>query len=208
MTLMLSILIPSIPERALMLSLLLTELHKQREYCHTVHPTLGAVEIVFDNSEKFLDGGLSIGKKREHLVFQAQGKYLCFLDDDECISPNYLETLLRLCNLDKDVCTFRSIARLDNYWAVIDMGLKNENKECFPGIVLRKPWHICPVRSKFAKLFLFEDSNYGEDWAWFSKVLGYCYNEAKSEAIIHEYRHSSKTSESDKIVNYGEVGNS
>lgn len=199
----LSILIPTIPDRVEMFTKLFNELHRQLEYIQTFHPSLGRVEVLIDHSKKFLEGGPSIGKKREALVKRATGKYLCFLDDDESIAPNYLETLLRLCQRDADVCTFRNISKMDNYWMIVDMGLHYPNDQANPlFIVRRRPWHICPVRSIFAKLYDFEDISYGEDFVWMEKVLTHCLTEAKSEAIIHGYNHSSKVSEADKITNH------
>lgn len=170
----------------------------------TFHSSLGEIEIIIDGSERYLDGGLSIGKKREKLVSEANGKYLCFLDDDEGIAPNYLETLVRLCNENKDVCTFWSIAKLDNFWGLVDMSLRYAvNEQMTPDrIVRRQPWHVCPVRTKYAKLHTFENINYAEDWQWFEQVLKHCETEAKSDAIIHQYNHSATTSEADKIVNH------
>lgn len=199
----LSILIPSIPKRYGILSKLASELYKQKLYMQTFHSSLGEIEIIIDGSERFLDGGLSIGKKREKLVTEANGSYLCFLDDDEQIAPNYLETLVRLCKEDKDVCTFRSLAKMDNYWAIIDMGLGKPNQQANPNwIVHRNAWHVCPVRSKHAKLHTFDDINYGEDWKWFEQVLTHCETEAHTDAVIHSYQHSATTSEADKITNY------
>lgn len=195
----LSILIPTIPERRPMFVKLFDEVFKQITYMDTVHPTLGKIEVLIDDSPRFLDGGPSIGKKREALVKRAEGKYLCFLDDDEGIAPNYVETLVRLCQRDADVCTFRNITKTDTYWCVVDMGLKYPNDQASPDFtVRRKPWHICPVRSYFAKLHEFEDSNYGEDFTWMVKVLAHCTSEANSRSIIHQYNHG-KHSEADKI---------
>jgi hypothetical protein len=170
---------------------------------NTFHSSLGEIEIIIDGSERFLDGGLSIGKKREKLVSAANGSYLCFLDDDEQIAPNYLEVLVRLCCQNKDVCTFRSLAKLDNYWTVINMGLGQSNEQANPNwIVERNAWHICPVKSEWAKLHTFEDINYAEDWKWFEQVLTHCQTEAHTDAVIHSYQHSAQTSESDKITNH------
>jgi len=199
----LSILIPSIPKRYGILSKLASELYKQKLYMQTFHSSLGDIEIIIDGSERFLDGGLSIGKKREKLVTKANGNYLCFLDDDEQIAPNYIETLVRMCNENKDVCTFRSLAKLDNYWTIIDMRLGYPNDEANPnGIVKRNCWHVCPVRSKYAKLHEFDDINYGEDWKWFEQVLTHCETEAHTDAVIHSYQHSKLTSESDNITKH------
>lgn len=200
----LSILIPSIPSRSNQLDNLLMELYCQHDDFQKYHYTLGKAEFIFDDSKRFLDGGLSIGKKRESLVGRADGKYLCFLDDDETIAPNYLETLMRLCSENKDVCTFRNISKLDNFWMVIDMSLNHaSNEQASPtNIIKRRPWHICPVRTKWAKMFSFQDISYGEDWQWFERVLTQCYTEAKTDAIIHQYNHSIKNSEADKITHY------
>lgn len=169
----------------------------------TFHSSLGEIEIIIDGSERFLDGGLSIGKKREKLVTEANGKYLCFTDDDDRIAGNYLETLVRLCNQNKDVCTFRSMAMMDNYWTVIDMRLGNENEQATPErIVKRNCWHICPVRTKYAKLHTFDDINYGEDWKWFEQVLTHCETEAHTDAVIHSYQHSASISEADQITQH------
>lgn len=168
----------------------------------TVHPSLGNIQVLVDDSKRFLDGGLSIGKKREALVERAEGKYLCFLDSDDWIAPNYVETLVRLCQRDADVCTFRNITKTDTFWCVVDMGFHYPNDQVNPNLtVRRRPWHICPVRSSFAKQYDFEDSNYSEDFTWMEKVLSHCTTEAKSEAIIHEYRHG-KHSEADKIMKH------
>ena len=199
----LSILISTTPDRAEMFTPLYNELHHQLQYMETFHPTLGHIEILVDDSKLFLEGGLSIGKKREALLKRAEGKYLCYLDSDDGIAPNYLETLVRLCQHDRDVCTFRNVSKFDNFWTVIDMGLFFKNEEATPNHTTRRnAWHICPVRSMFAKKYDFDDSNYGEDWSWFKKVLTHCNSEAKSEAIIHEYNHSVNHSEADKIMRY------
>lgn len=199
---MLSILIPTIPERVDMCVTLLNKIKKQYDYILHVHPSLGDVEFIIDEKPRFLDGGPSIGKKREGLVRRAAGRYLCFLDDDEDIAGNYLETLLRLCQSRADVITFRSLANLDSYWCVVDMSLSHKvNDETAPDIIAKRPpWHICPVKSHLAKVHTFEDSNYGEDWGWFQKVITGCNSEAKTNAVIHMYRHRSAVSEADKIT--------
>ncbi len=199
----LSVLIPSIPSRSDLLVKLYNELDKQRKVIHD-NWILGEVEILIDESKSFIEGGLSIGKKRESLVQRAQGRYLCFLDDDEQIAGNYLQTIVRLSESKADLLTFRSLANLDDYWCVVDMSLYNPtNEETSPDkICYRKPWHVCAVKSHLAKVHQFEDINYSEDWNWFEKVLTGCISEAHSDAVIHSYVHRAKVSEADKITEY------
>lgn len=203
MTPILSILTPSIPKYHWMLYELREELNKQVSELNRQHPTLGVVTHVINESAPYLEGGLSIGNKRQALVDKASGKYLCFLDVDDDLAPNYVETLVRLCHTDKDVVTFRSFIKNDFYWSVVDMRLGNTNEEATPDrIVKRNAWHICPVKSKYAKMYKFEDSNYSEDWTWMEKVLKHCETEAHTDQILHSYQHSSKTSEADRITKH------
>lgn len=199
----LSILIPSIPKRKYKLDALLIELTEQIEALKQ-HEMLGIVEVIFDDSKSFLEGGLSIGKKRQSLVKLANGKYLCFLDDDESIAPNYVESLLRLCNFDLDICTFRAISKLEASWGLVDMRLAYKfNDQFSPEFTIRRmPFHICPVRSKFAKLYEFEDISNAEDSKWIEQVLQHCTTEAHTDKILFQYNHNSQNSEADKIENY------
>lgn len=197
---LLSILIPTIPERHERFTKLYNEVMRQKTLFDSFHDTIGLVEVVVDSSPRFLDGGLSIGKKREALVKKAQAKYLCFLDDDDSIAPNYLESLMRLCEQGKDVCTFRSMVKMENIWALIDMQLgQKENEQLTPDrTVNRPPWHICPMRSLYAKTFQFQDINNAEDFEWMQKVLNCCESEAHTDKILYQYTHGQH-SEADKI---------
>lgn len=200
----LSILCATTPDREPMFTPLYNEVMRQITYMQTVHPSLGRIEVLVDDSPRFLDGGLSIGAKREALLKRASGKYLCYLDSDENIAPNYVEVLVRLCSKDCDVCTFKNLTKTDTYWTIVDMSLNyHVDDQASPNFVTRrKPWHVCPVKSVYAKMVHFPDTNYGEDAAWMNKVLEFCTTEAKSEAVIHCYVHSSKISESDKITQH------
>lgn len=197
----LSILIPTIIDRVQMFTALFNELHRQIEYMNTFHPTLGEIEILVDDSPKFLNGGLSIGKKRDALVKRAEGKYTVFIDDDEWPAPNYVESIVRLCHQDKDIITFCNISKMDNFWMVVQMSIHNDNEQARPGLIFRKPFHICPIRKTISEQFDFSDTNYGEDAEWMDRVLTAVTTEEHSEAILHEYRHG-KHSEADKITNH------
>lgn len=183
-----------------MFSKLFSELHSQLTYIKTTHPSLPEVQIVFDNSIRFLDGGLSIGKKRESLLKRAIGEYVCYLDSDEDIAPNYIESLIRLCLSGADVCTFKAMVKLESYWAVVDMSLNYKlNDQLTPEYTVRRPpWPICPVKRKFAKLYDFADKNNAEDFEWMEKVLSHCTTEMHTNKILFCYQHG-KHSEADQI---------
>lgn len=198
----LTILTPSIPEHDVQRTMLSIYMDKQIQHFAEFHSSLGVVLHEVYHTESFLNGGLSIGKKREFMVSEVATEYCCFLDADDMPSPNYVEQLMRLCNRGDDVVTFRSFVQNDYYWTLVDMALYHtQDEQANPErIVKRKPWLVCPVRTEYAKAFLFPNTNYSEDSIWMNQVLTLCKTESHTDQILHSYRHSSKTSESDRIM--------
>lgn len=189
----LSILMATTPQRHEMFNKLFMEVQRQNDNLQRDHRTLGLVEILVDDSIRFLDGGLSVGKKREALLKRAEGKYVCYLDSDESISPDYLETLVRLCNQGADVCTFRAFVKLANFWALVDMRLAYPmTDQISPEYTVRRSaWHICPIKREHAQRHHFADINNAEDSDWLKRVLAHCTTEAHTERIIFQYSHGS-----------------
>ncbi len=202
----LSILIPVLPKRYGVFMQLLKELQRQVTFMHENHPSLGLIEILFDDSPAFLDGGRSIGAKRNILRQKAIGTYQVFFDDDDDIAPNFIETLVRLAQSDADILTYRCLFKNDNYWSVINMSLNNKiNEEATPEkIVQRTPWHVCPVKTEIARKENFNDElNHNEDYTYMEKIFQYIKTEAHTDMILTQYNHSEKGSEADKILKAG-----
>lgn len=199
----LSILIGTIKERKDKFTKLHEELSRQKTYIDTFHTKLDNIEIVVNADNKFLDGGPSIGEKRQALLNSSHGEYICFLDDDETISPDYVETLLRLCKQGQDICTFRAFMKLETFWGIIDMRLAYKvNDQATPEHTMRRPpWHICPVKREYAILYQFNNKNNAEDFEWIEQVLTHCTTESHTERILFQYNHGPG-SEADKITNY------
>ena len=168
----------------------------QIDFVHTTHPSLGQVEILFDSSKKFLKGGLSVGAKRDALKCRATGDYLVFVDDDDIVAPNYLESVLRLSESNPDIITFRSLYKSSTYWGIVDMNLNHSENEQMNDntIVKRQPFHVCPIRTSIAQQHSFPDINNAEDWGWMVKVLSNCQKQAHSDQILHQYNDFSSTS--------------
>ena len=97
----LSILVPTVPNRIDTFYLtLIKELLKQ---CNNRDD----IEILglFDNKKR------SIGSKRQDLLNMANGEYLVFIDDDDDISPDYINDIMTSLynNLDADCVVFDCI---------------------------------------------------------------------------------------------------
>ena len=201
-TMKLSILIPTLPQRKKMFNILRKNLTSQIDFVHSTHPSLGQVEILFDSSKKFLKGGLSVGAKRDALKCRATGEYLVFVDDDDMIAPNYLESILRLMESNPDIITFRSLYKSSTYWGIVDMNLNHaENEQMNDStIVKRQPFHVCPIRTSIAQQHSFPDINNAEDWGWMVKVLTDCKTQSHSDQILHQYNEFASVSEVNKIM--------
>ncbi len=190
----LSVIMITVPERELEFKKLRKKLSDQIDYCEKVHPTLGRVQIVEVLTEKFINGGFSIGKKRGLGLRKSKGKYVCWLDDDDDIAPNYVETLLRLAIADADVLVFNNISRFEDFWAIVQMNLDFlVDEQISPGIVHRRPYHVCGWKRELVQDCVFPDANVDEDTGFIAQALKVCKTQSKTEAVLHEYRRVTKS---------------
>lgn len=181
----LSILIPSIPSRFNKMINLYNHISGQIKDKSQVE-----ILIWIDNKNR------SIGQKRNDLVQMAKGKYLTFVDDDDNVSTDYIDEMLKGCQSDKDVICFRQLAIIDDIWSYVDFSIINENQEIQPSsITRRKPFHVCAIRSDIAKKYTFPDVGYGEDWYWMEQVLRDIKTEYKTDKVLHFYRFKKEISE-------------
>lgn len=191
--LMLSIVMISIPERKKVFRTLYSKVKRQIDYCHKIHPALGDVEVVTVITPRFPQGP-SIGEKRQLGLERSGGRYVCWLDDDDDVSPDYVETLLRLAYEDPDILTFNNLSRFDGFWCVVKMSLgTKEDEQVRPGIVNRRPYHVCGWKRDIAIKAGFEALNKDEDTGFVSRVLPLCSKEQHTESIIHEYKRITKS---------------
>lgn len=157
----LSILICTIPERKKMFDVLWAFLEAQiRFFEHTP-----SVEIIANPRV-----GMTIGAKRNHLLQTAQGKYVCFIDDDDMVSSNYISELLIAAKSDADCFAINGVMTTDgqnpirweiskdHIYGAITVNGKTEYR--------RYPNHITPIKASIAKRFSFPEVSWGEDFAW------------------------------------------
>lgn len=157
---MLSVLILSLPSRINRLASLVGELTRQINAGGLEDQV--QVMVLTDSRE------MSVGDKRNKLMEMSSGKYVCYIDDDDSISENYLSKILEGCRSDVDVVTFCGIYRDaasqdvgDYYTFKISTLLKDSTVgRCFN----RRPNHLCPVKREIAIKHKFPEKNYGEDF--------------------------------------------
>ena len=96
------------------LSILICSLESRRALCNNLKLQLKeqkneAVEVIIYEDK----GELSIGEKRNKLLKRAKGEYVCFIDDDDEISKNYINLALEGIKLGVDCCSLRGVITWD-----------------------------------------------------------------------------------------------
>lgn len=221
---LLSIVIPSIPERKEKSWDLFEKLQQQINNRLT-KPEQVEIIMFTDNRRR------SIGKKREGCVQLATGKYVALLDDDDGVSDEYIfllhqaaneaelqyklvvdkhmgnralipmDEMLRLQTNRIDVICFKSKVtdKFGSY--IVDMDLNHTENEA-PSMdhcdrykdIKRTPWHVCAWRTDLAKSVAFADVGYGEDWHWVKQLIEKSKNQIKINEVLHYYFDNPETS--------------
>jgi len=181
----LSILTPAVPSRLDQLGKLCAEIERQVGSLPVEH-------LVFlDNKRR------TVGEKRDALLRTARGKYVAFVDDDDWISDDYVNSLLTEAEKDPDVITFEQHCTVNGVAFIVEFGLGNPNEKPEPGkLIKRNAWHVCAWRRSIAILSRFPAVNYGEDWAFAAPLCAILrLTSMHIPRVIHWYQHDAKTTE-------------
>ena len=80
------------------------------------------------------DGEATIGEKRNEALAKAEGKYICYIDDDDEVAPNYVELILNAIKNDPDCCSLIGVYTVDgiNHAAVSSLAPLIQQDNHFP----------------------------------------------------------------------------
>lgn len=186
---LLSVMILSIPSR---LEKYLIPLMNKLETQAKNYPEVEILCLVDNKS-------MTIGEKRQALLNSARGKWVGFMDDDDDISDEYIGSLVSAMKTKPaDVITFDQHCIVNENEFTVNFSMSNPNEKYVYGMkhVRRPPFHICYWRNEIAKQSKFEESSYGEDYAWCLKMYPLVKNETHIDKHLHLYRYSDAISES------------
>ena len=152
---------------------------------------INEVEIITASDE----GETPIGAKRNALIVNANGEYITFVDDDDVVSEDYVELVLKAIEDKPDVVgihllhfedgvhrglTYHSL-KYDHWWDEVNKDnpqLKN---------YYRNPNHLNPVRKEYAVRTMFPEINMGEDKQYSMGILRYLKTESYIPNPIYTY---------------------
>jgi hypothetical protein len=171
MEITLSILICSVEteERQEKLKKLIYELHRQisKNYAEEI------VEIIVDTDNM----NKSVGKKRNDLIEKSQGEFICFIDDDDFVSENYLSIILHHLNSGIDILLI-GIDHIKNGVNEIKIlpSLYIDNLITNEAVFRTNHFHLCPHKKSIAKNVLFECINFAEDMLYSQNMVKHINN--------------------------------
>jgi glycosyltransferase involved in cell wall biosynthesis len=122
------------------------------------------VEVVMEID----DGEDSIGVKRNRLLSNAFGEYVCFIDDDDQVSRDYVRLILDALDGKPDCVGFNLRYYVDGTHkgdAIHSLRYQNygQHRDGRLMVYERTPNHLNPIRRDVALQVGFPDKNHGED---------------------------------------------
>lgn len=192
----LSILVPSLLQRNS--DALLAELERQ---CCAVD---GKAEVLVEAD----DGTLTSGVKRQRLLMRSNGEYVCCVDDDDWVSPNYVAALVEGCESRASVITFKLLLkRPDRRWQELWAYRLNSPDNRRHGRMTAN--HLCAWRRDIAtKIGWCPYLGYGDDQLWYKPLVMASeqlkLTEHHLNITLYEYRFSHSVTANQKVhrVNY------
>lgn len=180
MAIKLSILIATMPSRDILCDELVKSLLQQIESDN--------VEILLDRSMEY-----NIGAKRNKLLNRAKGDYITFIDDDDIITPDYINKVFAATEFNSDCVgisgTMTTNGQNEQQWHISkDYGYWHESG----GVYYRTPNHISPVRRELALQAGFPEIAHGEDYEYSMRLLPLLKTEIKIEGNIYKYQYQTK----------------
>jgi hypothetical protein len=145
--------------------------------------------ILTDNRQR------CVGLKRNNLLDLAQGRYLCFIDDDDRLADDYLSSILTAITERPDVVTFLADVSMSGGPPVeCRYSLEytaNQNSRTYK----RMPNHLCPVKTDLARRVKFPQTNWGEDDGYAYDLRPHLRTEIHIPRTLYFYDYDDATTE-------------
>jgi len=167
------------------------------------------IELIafFDNKKR------SVGHKRNELLRMAQGEYLTFIDDDDDIANDYVQSIMdtlyahpeadcvvfdciTTINGDTNNQTYSKYSIAYDYHQVPAVSPNPLNPMMRIAYQWRgKPAHTMVYKASIAKSHTYINQNYGEDVDWVKRACQGIQNEIRIDKVLYFYNFNSTVSE-------------
>ena len=151
-----SILIATMHSRRVTFEQVLKEINKQVSEL----PSEVTAEVLYEVD----NGELTLGAKRNILVDRAQGKYHCFIDDDDVIAPFFLKTFIPMLKDDYDCASYvGAFYYMGSYVKPFYHSLDNKEWSETPDVFLRSVSPMNMIKTDIVRKVRYKDIRYTED---------------------------------------------
>lgn len=158
------------------------------------------VLCLYDNKTR------SIGEKRNNLIDIANGEYVCFVDDDDIVSTNYVRQLYNALITNPDIDSINFLVQYhDSNFNTKNICAFSKNiavKKIDNNVTFLPTSHLSVIKKSIAKQVRYKLSNHGEDADWSKRVIQHINTENIIFEVLYTYRFDRQTSES--VVNLRE----
>jgi glycosyltransferase involved in cell wall biosynthesis len=181
----LSILVLSLPGRLEKATKLIKELSRQA--------VKGSVQIVYLGDNK----SLSVGEKRNLALTVSSGTYVAFIDDDDWVTPDYIESLLEAIKTAPEVITFRVMKyrngvedKEQRFYLNVGVPYLSPDKSHYKMC----PNHLCAWRRDLIKE-RYPDKNLAEDLNWSEAQRRHYKTIYEIDKVLYFYYYDTELSE-------------
>jgi glycosyltransferase involved in cell wall biosynthesis len=109
------------------------------------------------------NGEMTIGEKRNKLLLRAQGEYVCFVDDDDNVADDYIESIMNALETKPDCVGIEGILKCQAGDLIFRHSIQFQCWYTGSDAFYRTPNHLNPVKRKIALNVCFPSKNFGED---------------------------------------------
>jgi len=115
----------------------------------------------------------TIGQKRQDLLHQSQGKYVCFIDDDDDVAYDYVRIIYNELLKEPDVIGITGIMTVNGKQRTARKFVHSSRYKSYfekNHVYYRCPNHLNPMRRDIALSVPFEYKSHREDTEWALKL--------------------------------------
>lgn len=183
---LLSILIPTLPERSEQLNKLLAIIEPQ---------LTNEVEVILDSRAK-LD--VSIGLKREALYHRARGIYSVQIDDDDTIPEFYVKEILEAIKQNPDCIGYKEHCTINGEFNDSIISISNKRWYSINKTHFRTPHFKTPILTNICRKVGVKDMRFGEDHDFAVRIFPLLIKEVFIPLQMYYYTANSLTPQQKK----------
>ncbi len=148
---------------------------------------------LFESLIEMDNGEMPIGTKRNNLLSQSVGDYVCFIDDDDMVADFYVEEILKAIETEPDCVGFNgAIVHKNGREEPVTYRLGNTAINRKGAVTVCGIGHLNPVKREIALSVKFPDKSSGEDYEYAKALQAKLVSEVFIDKTMYYYLQENK----------------